>query len=177
MHGGVVDCGLGRVLPKDPIESAPFDLLFDELVQEKLVVVSRPDHPLARRRRIDPDELTGCEWITPAMGSTAHTICASALQILGSTAPRPAVECDASYGTIIAYIKRFGFLGLLPKTIASLEVSSGGLNIVKVPMQMKLPPIVFIWRRDRSSNPAVARIHEIVSATVKRRRRHGASGW
>ena len=166
VHGGIVDCGLGRVVLEDPIESAAADLMLDELAQEELVAVACPDHPLANRRRIQPAELERFEWITPVMGSTAYSTFASALQRSGIAAPRPAVECDASYGTILVYIRRFNFLGLLPKTIASRDAAAGQLKILKVPLQMKLPPIAFICRRDRGDSPEIARIHRIVRAAA-----------
>lgn len=166
IHGGLVDCGLGRVVLEDPLESAAADLLLDELAQEDLVAVARPDHLLARRRRIKPGELCAYEWITPAMGSTAYTIFASALQRIGVAVPRPAVECDASYGTIVTYIERFGFLGLLPKTLAARDAAAGRLKILKLPVQMRLPPVAFICRRDRSDAPEIRRIHRIVRAAA-----------
>jgi DNA-binding transcriptional LysR family regulator len=166
IHGGVVDCGLGRVVLEEPFDSAAADLMVDELAQVELVAVARPDHPLASRRRIKPQELEHFEWITPAMGSTAYSIFASALQRIGLAAPRPAVECDASYGTILAYIVRFNFLGLLPKTIALRDAAAGQLKILKVPLQITLPPIAFICRRDRNDSPEIARIHRIVRAAA-----------
>ena len=166
IHAGVVDCGLGRVVLEDPIESAATDLWLDELVQEELVTVARPDHPLASRRRVNPSELCRYEWITPAAGSTAYTIFAAALQRAGAAPPRPAVECDASYGTILAYIQRFGFLGLLPKTIALRDAAGGELKILNLPLQLRLPPIAFICRRERVDSPEINRIHGIVRAAA-----------
>ena len=100
------------------------------------------------------------------MGSTAYTTFASALQRVGFTVPRPAVECDASYGTILAYIQRFNFLGLLPRTIASRSAAAGQLKILKLAMQMRLPPVAFICRRDRGDSAEIARIHRIVRAAA-----------
>jgi DNA-binding transcriptional LysR family regulator len=164
--GGTVDCGLGRLGSEDPIEYGAADLHLDELAQEELVVVARADHRLANRRRIHAGELSAFEWITPAMGSTAYATFIAALQREGLGAPRPAVECDASFGTILAYIERFNFLGLLPRTIASHNAAAGQLKMLKLNLQMRLPPIAFICRRDRVDSAEIARIHRIVRASA-----------
>jgi DNA-binding transcriptional LysR family regulator len=168
IQGGIVDCGLGRIGSEDPIEYGAADLQLDELAQEELVIVARPDHQLANRRRIQPAEVHAFEWITPAMGSTAYTTFAAALQREGLTVPRPAVECDASFATILAYIERFNFLGLLPRTIAARNAAAGNLKVLKLSMQMRLPPIAFICRRDRADSAEIARIRRIVRAAAGR---------
>jgi LysR family transcriptional regulator of gallate degradation len=162
IQGGSVDCGLGRIGQEDPIEYGSADLQLDELAQEQLVVVARSDHRLANRRRIHAGELHAFEWITPATGSTAYATFAAALQQDGLAVPRAAVECDASFGTIIAYIERFNFLGLLPRTIALRNAATANLRVLKLAMQMRLPPIAFICRRDRADSAEIARFHRIV---------------
>ncbi|MGE0800077.1 MAG: LysR family transcriptional regulator [Lautropia sp.] len=166
VHAGVVDCALGRIVLEEPIESAATDLWLDEMVREELVPVARSNHPLAGRRRVSPKDLGQFEWVTPAVGSTAHTIFLSALQRASVVPPRPAVECDASYGTILAYVRRFGFVGLLPRTIALREAAVGPLTILKTPLRMELPPIAFICRRERIDSPEIARIHGIARAAA-----------
>jgi len=161
-----VDCGLGRIGSEDPIEYGAADLHLDELAQEQLVVVARPDHRLANRRRVQAGELHAFEWITPATGSTAYTTFAAALRREGLAAPRPVVECDASFSTILAYIERFDFLGLLPRTIAARYAAAGQLKLLKLTMQMRLPPIAFICRRDRAEAPEIARFHAIVRSAA-----------
>ena len=166
VEAGTVDCALGRLVPEEPIDSAGGDLLLDQLVEEELVVVVRRDHALAQRRRVPPKDLERFEWITPAAGSTAHTTFIAALQRAGIAPPRPAVECDASYATILAYVRRFNFAGLLPKTIAVQEASTAPLRILSLPLRMKLPPIAFVCRRDRAESPEIARLHAIVRAAA-----------
>jgi DNA-binding transcriptional LysR family regulator len=168
IQGAIVDCGLGRIGSEDPVEYGAADLQLDELTQEELVIVARPDHRLANRRRIQPGELHGFEWITPAMGSTAYSTFAAALQREGLGVPRPAVECDASFGTILAFIERFGFLGLLPRTIAVRHAAAGNLKVLKLSMQIRLPPIAFICRRDRADSAEIVRIRRIVRAAAGR---------
>ena len=173
IQSGTVDCGLGRLGSEDPIEYGAAELHLDELTQEQLVVVARPDHRLANRRRIQAGELHDFEWITPAMGSTAYTTFAAALRREGLAAPRPAVECDASFGTILAYVGRFNFLGLLPRTIALRSAAAGQLKVLKLAMQMRLPPIAFICRRDRAGSAEIARLHAIVRAAAGQPSRDG----
>jgi DNA-binding transcriptional LysR family regulator len=168
IQAGAVDCGLGRLGSEDPIHYGAADLHVDELAQEELVVVARPDHRLAARRRVHAGELHAFEWITPATGSTAYATFSAALQREGLAAPRPAVECDASFGTILAYVERFNFLGLLPRTIAARNAAAGQLKMLKLTMQMRLPPVAFICRRDRIRAPEVARLHAIARAAAGR---------
>lgn len=166
IYSGAVDCGLGRIPFDESMEAVATDLWLDELSQEDLVAVGIPGHPLCVRRRVQPEELVDYEWILPAARSTSYVTFASALQRVGVAPPRPAVECDASYATILAFVQRFNFLGLLPKTIAQREVVNHRVKILGLPLRMKMPPISFICRRDRVKAPEIARLLAIVRAAV-----------
>jgi DNA-binding transcriptional LysR family regulator len=166
VNAGVVDCGLGRNVLQEPIDSAMADLWFDELTPEALVAVARPEHPLVRHRRVPIAELGRFEWITPAPGTTAYTVFAEALRRVRAAPLRPAVECDASFGTIIAYVRRFNFVGLLPRTIALQEAAQGRLAILRLPIRMSFPPVAFVCRRERLGSPEVARFHRIVRSVA-----------
>lgn len=166
IEAGVVDCGLGRPLLDEPIDSVAGALRFDPLMPERLVAVVRASHPLARRRRVDVTELVRHDWITPAVGTSPYTELATALQLAGATPPKPALECDASFGTLIAYIRRFPLVGLLPASITADAALLGGLVPVRTPFTVGLPPHAFIARDERFDAAPIARFRQLVREAV-----------
>ena len=164
---GVVDCGIGRALLDEPIDTVARSLQFSVLKPESLLAVVRRAHPLARRRRVSIVELARHDWLTPAVGSSAYTVFAQAFQRAGVAPPRPAIECDASFGTLVTYLRRFNLVGMLPDAIANDPSVANGLVRVDTRFRADLPPLAFIARGERFEAPELARFREICALATQ----------
>ena len=51
-------------------------------------------------------------------------------------------------------------------TSRKADAAAGQLKLLKLTMQMRLPPIAFICRRDRAEAPEIARFHAIVRSAA-----------
>ena len=53
-------------------------------------------------------------------------------------------------------------------TSREADAAASQLKLLKLTMQMRLPPIAFICRRDRAEAPEIARFHAIVRLACRR---------
>ena len=53
------------------------------VARDRMVVVGRPDHPLARKRRVSPDDLADASWILREKGSGTRSVFEAALKARG----------------------------------------------------------------------------------------------
>ncbi|HVL56396.1 MAG TPA: LysR family transcriptional regulator [Burkholderiaceae bacterium] len=162
-----VDCGLGRIHLLDQFSASGAELWHDELDPEEIVAVGPPDHPLARQRRMPLERIHDHEWLLPMPGTATRAAFAHALQQAGQTVPRPALETDASFGTLLSFVRQFGFLTLLPTSIAARHAREGTIRVIALKLPMRLPPLAFICLRERRDVPLIARFRRIVLATAR----------
>lgn len=161
---GVVDCGLGRVNAAESATASDRPLVQDLLRPAELVVAARSSHPLARARRIEPEALLQHEWVVPPPGTVTRAALAEALQRVGLPLPPTALESDASFGTLLSFVREFGLLALVPGAVAERQGFGGGIRVLPVALDFRLPPLAFLCRRDRVDEPSLSRFRALVRA-------------
>jgi DNA-binding transcriptional LysR family regulator len=164
---GIVDCGLGRIYPADQIEESESRLIQDRLRPEEIVIVASLDHPLASDERPTMAALLSHDWILPPPGTVTRAAFALALQQLGLALPRAVLESDASFGTILSYVREFGLLALMPQTVALREAGLGTVRVLPVALEVRLPPLAFVCLRARAEEPDIARFRRIVTEAAR----------
>lgn len=117
-----VGCVEGMVVQSD-IEVHPWR-------DDALVVCARPDHPLARRTRIQAEDFAGVRWVMREQGSATRALCERALASL------PPAETVLELGQIEA-IKQAVIAGLglacLPEVAVGDAVAAGRLAVLETP--------------------------------------------
>lgn len=117
-----VGCVEGTVLQPD-IEVRPWRA-------DALVVCARPDHPLARRKRLRVDDFAGARWIMREPGSATRALCERALAALppGETV----LELGQTEAIKQAVIAGLG-LACLPEVAVGDAVAAGRLVVLHTP--------------------------------------------
>lgn len=87
LRAGDIDFILGALRQNDAVPDIQNQVLFDE----ELILLARPQHPLAGRP-LTPDDLVQTQWILPRENSPARYLLDRAFAALGMQAPQPVVE-------------------------------------------------------------------------------------
>ena len=117
------------------------------LMDEPLVCVVRAGHALASRDSLSWGELHGYSWFVPKAGSPAYGALAALLAQHGERIPDGAVE-SISMTLNLHLLAEGGFVGLLPRDLATHLASQGQVAILPVDCGDLLSEIRVFWRTD-----------------------------
>jgi len=97
---------------------------------DTLVVCARPDHPLARRRRLVPEHFSGARWVLREPGSATRALSERALARLppGLTV----LELDQIEAIKQAVVAGLG-IACLPQVAVTDAVGAGRLKVLRTP--------------------------------------------
>lgn len=146
--GAVIEGAAEIGLVEGEVESV---LLSQQVVaRDRLVIVARPDHPLAGRPNVARDELLAARWVLREPGSGTRSVLTSAL----NAAPGEfALELTLPSNEAVRAAVRAGpFLGALSELIVQPDIESGRL----VPLAFELPERNFVMLRHRERHRSKA---------------------
>ena len=97
---------------------------------DALVVCASPDHPLARKRRLEPDDFAGTRWVLREPGSATRSLSERALASLppGETV----LELDQAEAIKQAVIAGLG-IACIPEVAIIDAVAAGRLKVLRTP--------------------------------------------
>lgn len=105
---------------------------------DALVVCAPPDHPLARKRRLQPEDFSGARWVLREPGSATRSLSERALASL--PAGETVLELDQAEAIKQAVIAGLG-IACLPQVAVIDAAVTGRLKVLKTPfldLQRKL---------------------------------------
>ncbi len=145
LRAGEIDLAIAY----QPVDS--HDLLFEPLCNEELVLVARPDHPLARRKRVRMIELHGRDMVMLPPRFKTRQILQDAFHAAG-TEPNVIIES----GTIPSLLNLVRETGA--PTILSRYAIPPDSALKTIPLESPRPMRTtgLIWRRDRPQTPIQA---------------------
>ena len=161
LRSGDIDFILGALRQNDAVLDIHNQVLFDE----ELILLARPQHPLAGRP-LTADDLAQTQWILPRDNTPARYLLDSAFQVLGMNEPQPVVETGD-----LAIVR-----GLLLNSDMVAAVSSHQLEYelragILAPLQLNLPntrrEIGFTFRQGALHSPATQALLRSISETLQ----------
>ena len=162
LRAGDIDFILGALRQHDAVPDIQNQLLFDE----ELILLARPQHPLAGRP-LTPDNLKLTQWILPRDNSPARHLLDRAFKTLGMSAPQAVVESGD-----LAIVR-----GLLLDSDMVAAVSSHQLEYelrakILTPLALNLPDtrreIGLTFRRGALHSPAAKALLDCIDETLTR---------
>jgi len=160
LRAGDIDFVVARL----PSADLGDDLAHDPLYEERVCVVVRAGHPLARRRRIERRILEQGDWILPTVETTIRRQIDDAFRSLGCAMPRPAVE-SVSILTNRALLLSTDMIGIMPEQVVHDDLATGVLVRLPVSLLPLASPIGVSRRRGAMLSPAAqALLSEIKNA-------------
>jgi DNA-binding transcriptional LysR family regulator len=150
LKDGRIDMMVGPVYG-DPIGT---ELQEEFLFASHLVVVTRPGHPLTRRKTVKLRELTRYQYI----GSGGDNTVARQVQLLLKTAKMSGLEYAVQSNSPQAnkdIIRDSEYFGLLPEIHVETEVRARVLQVSKLNVAGNTWPFGVRWRRNAALSPAM----------------------
>jgi LysR family transcriptional regulator of gallate degradation len=149
LRSGDIDAVVG--VPRASVQSQ--GLTCEQLFTDRLIVVARADHPLARRKRVQLAELPREQWILPWSSSLSRTLFETAIRGEGLQPPLPAVE-SADLGVIRQLLKTTDMLAVASPRQLMFELQSGLFKELPVHLAGMTRDVVLFLREGAMLSPA-----------------------
>ncbi len=143
------------------------------LFDDRLVLVMRPDHPFAKRRRVKPEELVGQNWVFPDHETWSQRRLKLYFEQLGL--PFPTAKFESRDPVVIKSMIMISsnHIGIVAKLGVEKELSQGLLKSVEIDSPLMLRPIGIVRRENEPMSPAVKSLVRILEEVCMARRRPG----
>jgi DNA-binding transcriptional LysR family regulator len=162
-HFNLVVAMLYDELPKQGLSK---QWLFDD----KLVLVMRPDHPLARRRKIKPSDLIDQKWVVGDSDTWSQHRLRLYFEQAGLTLPRARFE-SRNPEVLKSIIMISDHIGMIARLGVEKELANGLLKAVEIDSPLMLRPIGIVRRESEPISPAVKSFIRIIEELSKARGR------
>jgi len=148
---GDLDLVLGRL----PDQLDMQDLIIDFFEQpERMSVIARPGHALAKKMKVELSELTSQTWILHPVGSPMRLRIESALQRYFSASSLNIVETTSLLATT-SLIEASDMISVVPYDVATHYSKYGLVTILPVNLPISLVNLGVITRKEKPHAPAV----------------------
>ena len=147
------------------VEGPPHDPRLDSRVwqEEELVVVAAPNHPLATKANITPEDLRTAEWIVREPGSGTREVVESAL---GQWGLPPADALEIGSAEAIKHTVAAGLgIAVVSREAAADQLTVGKLRIIHVPGLEMHRPFWLLRVRNRPISPAARAFEQFITAS------------
>lgn len=145
-----LDIVLGRLASR----MLPPDCDVIRLYEEPIVVVARPDHPLAGRDTLETGELARWPWVLPLEDTLMRERLEEAFLRAGVRAPASSLQSNSLLATL-ALLARHDWLAALPRAIARYCERQGGVAILPLRLEANFGDIGAVINRNSAGAPAV----------------------
>ncbi len=139
---GRLDIAIGRIL--DPDTAA--DLDFEALAEEPHSLVARPQHPLAKRRKLSVNDLVVQSWILPPAESILRERLNAMFLQRGLSLPEKIVE-TTSLPLTTSLLRRTDMLVALPEEVVRPYCDAGMLCVLPIDLGVGMDSFGLITRR------------------------------
>jgi len=165
LRQGEIDLVLGRLAQA----SAMADLAFEHLYSEPLLLVVRPGHPLASRRKPALDALAGYPLVLPVSGSLIRHTADAFLIAQGVALPNRLVEAtDTSFA--IGLLQRSDAVWFAPQGAVEGFVARGELERVAIDTSSTEGPVGLTVRRNGEPGEGARLLMETIHGIVQKRK-------
>lgn len=156
---GDIDLMVGALQPLEP--SA--DLTHEELFSDRMVVIARADHPLARRGRLAARDLLAAPWVLPRADTPTRRVLEAAFAALGLARPLAAAE-SSDLSIIRGLLLESDMVTAASRHLFHHELQAGSLVTLPFALPEASRPIGILRRsHDRMAPGARLLIEEIRS--------------
>lgn len=160
LSAGEVDFVLARIMPE--FDSRDFSIL--PLRDEKVSLLVRAAHPLARAPVVTLTELTDQEWIMQQRGSPIREAALRAFASLGLPEPRNIVNSPSLLLTV-AYLAQGDAVAPVSDEVAHLLIKPpvhAGFTTLRILREIRVAPYYLLHLQRRPLSPLATRLRDIV---------------
>jgi DNA-binding transcriptional LysR family regulator len=117
------------------------------LFEDRLSILARSDHPLARKRNVVAEDLPAYKWVVPNIGTPARKIFNSLFVDVGLKVPENVIACG-SYAIVRRLLLNDDHLALISAKRALEDIASGVIRSLNFTMHDQPSTIAVLTRRD-----------------------------
>jgi DNA-binding transcriptional LysR family regulator len=155
-----------------PSPEPPQDMESQNLFKDRFVVCCSTQHPLARKRKIEPEELQHYPWVLAPRGGLQHKEFERSFRKLSVAAPSAMVE-TSSAALSKKLVMTQGFLSLLPLELIAYEELKSDIVQLPVPWLEWERHVCLLRRRDKVHSGAESLAHQQILSLAKKLGRLG----
>ena len=163
LAAGEMDFILARVMPD--FDNRDFNIM--PLQEEKVALLARAAHPLARAPVVTLTELQSYEWVMQPRGAPIREAAVAAFAALGLTEPKNVIN-SASTLLTLAYIAQSDAVSPLSVEVAELLIGpplNAGFVTLTTPKDIRVSPYYLLDQRRRPLSPLALRLREKLLAS------------
>jgi DNA-binding transcriptional LysR family regulator len=143
------------------------DLVAEPLFQSRSIVLSRPDHALAAKKSVTPEDLSKAEWAMLDSSGFQQAFM-EYFQAKGCAAPRQVIRTNS-----LAFLRRavinLGLLTILPEPLVKDEIERRDLVPVKCETPAGMIPAGIVHRKNEVVTPAMRDLMAMFRKLEKKR--------
>lgn len=162
---GQFDAVVAMLYDELPVEGLTKQWLFDD----RLVLVMRSSHPLARRKKIEPRELLHEKWAVTAGDTWSHRRLRLYFEQNGLPLPKARME-SRNPAILKSVISISDHVGIISRLGVEREVASGALKAIELNSPLMQRPIGIVRRESEPPSPAVKSFIALAEEVSKGRR-------
>jgi DNA-binding transcriptional LysR family regulator len=141
------------------------------LFNDRLVIVARPKHPIAKAQQVSVRDVANYPWILPVRNNLHRQRLQLAFEAEGLPLPQATIECN-SVPFIKAMIQSTDCIALVSKMSMDADEAAGVVKTVELGSEYMTRQIGVVWRDDDSLSTAAARLIQIVEQHCQRNSNH-----
>jgi DNA-binding transcriptional LysR family regulator len=146
-------------------------LSFEHLFDDPYFVVAGTQHPLARRRRIEPAELANELWTLPPPESTAGIVILKAFRACGLDYPRATVQAILPE-VRMRFMATGRFLAIFPNSVLTASTTRPDYKVLPVALTIPHIPTGIVTLKNRTLSPVAKLFIEHARQVAKPLARH-----
>ena len=162
LKSGSLDFAIGRILD----DNDNTDLVYEELVEERVCAVVRSGHPLLSRKSLELKDLVGQPWILSPPGSALRHRCDMMFLRAGFDAPANVVDTTALL-LIMPLLQQTDSVHVMPAEVAAYYSSLNILRILPIELPCKMDAFGIIRNRQHLLSPGATLLLEEVRAVAR----------
>lgn len=153
---------LDVVVGRWPRGSQTEDLEEHGAFQQAMVVVSAPDHPLARLKRVRWAQLAKCDWILPPLGSAARADIDELFRLQKLKPRGTRIESFSAYANGLL-VRELGAVSIVPAAVTRHLSGERSFAVLNVDMPPVFGATSAITLRDRKPSASVTSFIECLA--------------
>ncbi|MFZ1430946.1 MAG: LysR family transcriptional regulator [Geminicoccaceae bacterium] len=156
---------LDFVLARIPRTIDPSPFHYREFGLEEGCLLTREDHPLARRRDVLPSELDDRDWVLQPRGSLLRHSLEAMLRRHGVAAPERVISTPSTLMTLMVMAKT-NAISAFSQSVGELLVAGHGLAMLPLRERIIVEPYGLITLKNRPLSPAASVLRAEIEARL-----------
>ena len=159
LEAGGLDLAVGRF----SAERHRHVFLFEQLAEERLIVVARADHPLQNAKTMRLADLVDCPWILQPLSNPSRQVLDAAFDQAGLGRPTDTIECS-SVLLILNLVQVSDAVALLPEAVVEAHRKAGLFITLPIRPDIRLTGFGLVTRRKEVLGEAALEFCDILRA-------------